>query len=90
MLSRFKKELSQLEDAPPEKYLQKIALKKSEYNEIRKTDKKLHDIEIIYTPDLPKKYPNANFLIAHHTLEDCAEQLSDLGYENFYSPLESL
>ena len=29
MLSRFKKELSQLEDSPPEKYLQKIALKKS-------------------------------------------------------------
>jgi len=57
-------------------------------NEIRKTGKKLHDIEIIYTPDLPTKYPNANFIIAHHTLDDCAEQLSDLGYENFYSPLE--
>ena len=37
MLSRFKKELSQLEDAPNDTYLQKIALKKSEYNEIRKT-----------------------------------------------------
>ena len=37
MLSRFKKELSQLEDTPPSKYLDKIALKKSEYNEIRKT-----------------------------------------------------
>jgi organic radical activating enzyme len=57
-------------------------------NEIRKTGKKLHDIEIIYTPDLPKKYPNASFLIAHHTLDDCAEQLSDLGYDDFYSPLE--
>ena len=57
-------------------------------NEIRKTGKKLHDIEIIYTPDLPEKYPNASFLIAHHTLDDCAEQLSDLGYDDFYSPLE--
>ena len=57
-------------------------------NEIRKTGKKLHEIDIIYTPDLPKKFPEASFIIAHHTLDDCAEQLSDLGYYDFYSPLE--
>ena len=38
-------------------------------NEIRKTNKKFHDIDIFYTPDLPKKFPRANFIIAHHTLK---------------------
>ena len=59
-------------------------------NEIRKTNKKFHDIDIIYTPDLPKIFPKANFIIAHHTLEECAEQLSDLGYDNYYAPLKLL
>ncbi len=48
-------------------------------NEIRKTKKPHCGIETIYTPNLPKKFPNANFIMAHHTLEDCAEQLQDLG-----------
>ena len=57
-------------------------------NEIRKSQKTYADLEVVYTPDLPKRFPKARFIIAHHTLEDCAEQLSDLGYSEFYSPLE--
>ena len=59
-------------------------------NEIRKTKKPHCGIDTIYTPDLPSKFPNANFIMAHHTLEDGAEQLLDLGYKNFFSPLELL
>ena len=59
-------------------------------NEIRKTKKPHCGIDTIYTPDLPNKFPNANFIMAHHTLEDGAEQLQDLGYQNFFSPLELL
>ena len=29
-------------------------------------------------------------MVAHHTLENCAEQLSDLGFYDVYSPLELL
>jgi len=57
-------------------------------NEIRKTKNSNFGLEVVYTPDLPKRFPKANFIIAHHTLDDCAEQLSDLNYSEFYSPLE--
>ena len=59
-------------------------------NEIRKTKKPHCGIDTIYTPDLPKRFPNANFIMGHYTLEDGAEQLQDLGYQNFFSPLELL
>ena len=59
-------------------------------NETRKTNKLFCGHEVIYTPDLPKRFKKAIFIIAHHTLGDCAEQLSDLGYDEFYSPLELL
>ena len=59
-------------------------------NEIRKTKKKFCDLDVYYTPDLPKIFPTAQFIIGHHTLEDCAEQLADLSYSDFYSPLELL
>ena len=54
-------------------------------NEIRKTKKPHCGIDTIYTPDLPSKFPDANFIMAHHTLEDGAEQLLDLGYKNFFA-----
>lgn len=57
-------------------------------NEIRKTKSSHCGLEVIYTPDLPKKYPYADFIIAHHTLDECAEQLIDLGYSEFFSPLQ--
>ena len=59
-------------------------------NEKRKSQKPFCGLEVIYTPDLPKKFPKARFLIAHQNLQDCAEQISELGYNEFYSPLELL
>lgn len=59
-------------------------------NESRKTEKPYWGLEVIFTPDLPKRFPKANFIIAHQSLDDCAEQLSELGYNNFYSPLKLL
>lgn len=59
-------------------------------NEIRKSEKPYCGKEVIYTPDLKKKFPKANFVIAHHQLDDCAEQLIELGYKDIYSPLELL
>ena len=56
-------------------------------NESRKTKKPYWGLEVIFTPDLPKRFPKANFIIAHQSLDDCAEQLSEMGYSEFYSPL---
>jgi molybdenum cofactor biosynthesis enzyme MoaA len=59
-------------------------------NESRKTKKSYWGLEVIFTPDLPKRFPKANFIIAHQNLDDCAEQLSEMGYAEFYSPLNLL
>ena len=59
-------------------------------NEIRKTKDLFCGYDVYYTSDLPKKFKKAKFLVAHHTLENCAEQLSDLGFYDVYSPLELL
>ena len=59
-------------------------------NEIRKSQKPYCGKEVIHTPELSKRFPEANFLIAHHQLDDCAEQLIELGYKGIYSPLELL
>ena len=36
-------------------------------NEIRKTKNSHCGIDTISTPDLPSKFPNANFIMTHHT-----------------------
>ena len=59
-------------------------------NEIRKTKKLYWGLEVIFTPNLPKKFPKAKFIIAHQSLDDCAEQLTDFGYSDCYSPLNVL
>lgn len=59
-------------------------------NESRKTKKNYWGLEVIFTPDLPKKFSNAKFIIAHQSLDDCAEQLTEFGYTEFYSPLNLL
>ena len=59
-------------------------------NEIRKTKKKYWGLEVIFTPNLPTKFPKAKFIIAHQSLDDCAEQLLDFGYSDFYSPINIL
>ena len=42
-------------------------------NEIRKTKNPHCGLEVIFTPDLPKRFPKSNFIIAHHNLGSCAE-----------------
>ena len=56
MLSRMKKDLSNLDDPPDEKYLTAIALTKKEYNEIRKLNNDVRkkgalDISVISNAD---------------------------------------
>ena len=46
--------------------------------------------EVIHTPTLPEKFPKARFIIASQHIQDCVEQLTSLGYDEFYSPLELL
>lgn len=59
-------------------------------NEKRKSNKKYCDLDVIYTPELPQKFPKARVIIAHQNLTDSSEQLSSLGYDDIYSPLELL
>ena len=55
-----------------------------------KSFKTFCDLKVIHTPDLPNKFSNARFIIASQHIQDCLEQLTGLGYDNFYSPLELL
>ena len=59
-------------------------------NETRKTQKNYCGLEVIHTPTLPKRFPKARLIIAYHHMDDCVDQLSTLGYDEFYSPLELL
>lgn len=59
-------------------------------SEKRKSEKPFNNIEVIHTPDLPKRYTKARFVIASQHVQECADQLFDLGYNEFYSPLELL
>ena len=57
-------------------------------NERRKLNKPYWGLEVIHTPDLPKRFPKARLIIAHYNLQDRVDELADLGYNEFYSPLE--
>jgi organic radical activating enzyme len=59
-------------------------------NESRKTKEPYCGLEVVFTPNLKKRFSKANFIIAHQSIDDCTEQLSDLGYSEFYSPLNLL
>ncbi len=59
-------------------------------NETRKTQKNYCGLEVIHTPTLRERFPKARLIIAYHNIEDCVDQLSALGYDEFYSPLELL
>ena len=39
---------------------------------------------------MPEKFPKARLIIASQHIQDCIEQLTLLGYDEFYSPLELL
>ena len=45
-------------------------------------------LEVIHTPTLPQKFPKARFLIATQQIQDVVEQLSGLGFDEFYSANE--
>ena len=47
-------------------------------------------LKIIHTPLLPDTFKKARFIIASQHIQDCIEQLTALGYDEFYSPLELL
>ena len=55
-----------------------------------KSDKPFCGLPVIHTPSLPEKFPKAKFIIASQHIQDCIEQLTALGYIDFYSPLELL
>jgi organic radical activating enzyme len=59
-------------------------------SEKRKTLNPFCGKKVIHTPDLKDHYPVASFVIASQHIQDVAEQLTEMGYENFYSALEIL
>ena len=59
-------------------------------NELRRVDKGYCGLKVIHTPNLAKHYPNARIIIAFFNLDEPSDQLSKLGYKDFYSPLELL
>ena len=59
-------------------------------SEKRKSEKPLAEIKVFHTPTLPQYFPKARFIIASQHIQECAEQLIGLGYNEFYSGLELL
>ena len=59
-------------------------------NELRRVERGYKGLEVIHTPILTSRYPEARFIIAFFNLDEPTEQLSSLGYDEFYSPLELL
>ncbi len=59
-------------------------------SEKRKSAVPFCGIKVYHTPSLPTFYPKARFIIASQHIQECAEQLISLGYNEFYSGLELL
>ena len=59
-------------------------------SETRKVNKKIKGMEVIHTTSLPKKFPKARVIVAYHNIQEIVDQLTSMGYEDFYSPLEVL
>jgi organic radical activating enzyme len=59
-------------------------------SEKRKSEEPFCGLEVIHTPTLPQRYPKARFIIASQHIQECADQLTDLGYDEFYSILDLL
>ena len=56
-----------------------------------KSENNFCGLPVIHTPSLPDKFDqNTRFIISSQHIQDCIEQLTDLGYNDFYSPLELL
>ena len=59
-------------------------------SEKRKSEELFCGLEVIHTPTLPQRYPKARFIIASQHIRNCEEQLTGLGYSEFYSILDLL
>ena len=59
-------------------------------SEKRKSEDLFCGLKVIHTPNLPQHYSKARFVIASQHIQECAEQLTKLGYNEFYSVLELL
>ena len=59
-------------------------------SEKRKSEKPFAETKVFHTPSLPQYFPKARFIIASQHIQECAEQLIGLGYNEFYSGLELL
>tara|TARA_X000000368_G_scaffold388896_1_gene350771 strand:+ start:1993 stop:3225 length:1233 start_codon:yes stop_codon:yes gene_type:complete len=59
-------------------------------SEKRKSENLFSGIKVFHTPSLPEHFPKARFIIASQHIQECAEQLIGLGYNEFYSGLELL
>ena len=59
-------------------------------NEKRKTQKLFCGLEVVHTPTLKKRFPEARLIVAYHNIKDCSRQLKELGYSQIYSSLELL
>ena len=59
-------------------------------SEKRNTQNLFSELEVIHTPTMPERFPKARFIIATQQIIDVVEQLSALGYNEFYSALQLL
>ena len=53
-------------------------------SEKRKSQEGFCGLEVIHTPTLPKRFSRARFLIATQQISDVVDQLSGLGFNEFY------
>ena len=54
-------------------------------SEKRKSQDRFCGLEVIHTPTLPERFSKARIIIASQYIPDSVEQLSVLGYNEFYS-----
>ena len=59
-------------------------------SEKRKSQELFCGLEVIHSPVLPERFPKARFIIATQHIQDVVDQLSGLGYGEFYSAMELL
>ena len=59
-------------------------------HEKRNTNENFCGLEVIHTTALPQRFPKARIIISSQYVSDSIDQLSELGYNEFYSPLKLL
>ncbi len=53
-----------------------------------KTYNPFSGVKVFHTPELPKHFTEARFIIASQHVQECVDQLIGLGYKDFFSPLD--